>query len=126
MNKEQIDQTLRQILPNVAITTVWQPDYDASSHDLDVDNPNSRWCGWLAWSATVRATAIIDGSLITGDAYLGSVFELAAENPADCNPDISGYYLDMVLDALLELRSLAVGQPVLREQIANAIAKLIE
>jgi hypothetical protein len=120
MNKEQIDQTLRQILPSVAITTIWGLDFDSPIDELELDNPDN----WQAWSATVQATAIINGSLVVGNAYLGAVFELATENPAASNADISGYYLDMVLDALRELRSLAVGQPALREQIANAIEQL--
>ena len=105
--KTELQKTLAAIAPSIAIRTIWEHDPDhydirEDCDGFDDENPED-------WQSEVRATAICGGEEITGSAYLGGTWEKAGDNPAESNPDISGYELDMTREALRELRETAGG-----------------
>ncbi len=121
--KTELQKALAALAPSIAIRTIWE--YDPDLRDIrkdcdgfDDENPDD----WQAWQSEVRATAIVGGEEITGSAYLGGTWEKYGDNPAESNPDISGYELDMTLEALEELRDAApVESVILGDQIAAAM-----
>lgn len=103
--KSEILALLAQVAPSIAIETVWQHDDDERW-----DDPiNADWTkdedpdDWQCWQSEVRATIIIDGKLVTGSAYLGGTWERYGDNPESSNPEISGYFPQMCVEALESL-----------------------
>jgi hypothetical protein len=102
--KTKLQEALSKIAPNVAVQTIWE--HDSDLHDIRKDcdgfeseDPND----WQAWQSEVRASAIYEGEIIYGSAYLGGTWEKWGDNPAKSNPEISGYENQMTEDALEEL-----------------------
>lgn len=121
--KTKLQTTLSIIAPQITICTHWEHDNDCDDIRNDCDgmedeNPDD----WQAWQSEVRASAVSLGEVQSGSAYLGGTWEKAGDNPAESNPDISGYEIGMTTEALRELRStLGTECPLLVEQIDKAI-----
>jgi len=121
--KTPLQQKLTRIAPSVAIETVWE-------HDLDErwnDPTNADWTrgenrdDWQAWQSEVRAAAIHQGRILDGHAYLGGTWEKFGDNPAESNPNISGYENQMTQEALKDLAAQLPEKQDLQYQIARAI-----
>ncbi len=96
---------LRAAAPSIAIEILWEHDDDIHPDirkdcDFEDADPND----WQAWRSEVCASAIVNGCMETGSAYLGGTWEKAGDNPAVSNPDISGYLPQMIEEALRKLR----------------------
>ena len=121
--KTELQKHLATIAPSVALYTIWEHDADlydirTDCDGMDDEDPDD----WQAWQSEVRATAIADGEEITGSAYLGGTWERAGDNPAESNPEISGYELQMTSEALEELRNALPAEAVtLASQVAAAL-----
>lgn len=95
---------LALLAPSVSIETIWEHDADCRDIRKDCDMPaDTDPDDWQAWQSEVRASAIVGGKLLTGSAYLGGTWEKYGENPAEVNPEISGYLPQMIEEALREL-----------------------
>jgi len=102
--KTQLQEKLSLIAPNISIETTWEHDPDLLDIRLDCDgfddvDPND----WQAWQSEVRASAICEGELVSGSAYLGGTWEKYGDHPSKSNPTISGYENQMTEEALDEL-----------------------
>lgn len=122
--KTTLQKSLAKIAPYISIQTIWEHDHDLRDIRKDCDgfdeeDPED----WQAWQSEVRATAICDGDELTGSAYLGGTWEQAGDNPAESNPDISGYEPQMTAEAIEELqKQLPATETALHAQIAAALA----
>lgn len=106
--KTALQKQLAKVAPSLCILTLWEHDQDASSEWRELSKPGNCFEGedpedWQAWQSEVRATCIYDGEEITGSAYLGGTWEKAGDDPAESNPEISGYEPQMTAEALEEL-----------------------
>lgn len=102
--KTALQKQLAKVAPSLCIKTLWERDPDhydirKDCDGFDDEDPDD----WQAWQSEVRATCIYDGEGITGSAYLGGTWEKAGDNPAESNPEISGYEHQMTVEALEEL-----------------------
>lgn len=124
--KTKLQQALAKIAPHISIRTEWEHDPDCRDIRKDCDgfddeDPDD----WQAWQSEVRATAICDGDELTGSAYLGGTWEQAGDNPAESNPDISGYEPQMTAEAIEELqKQLPATESALHAQIVAALAHI--
>lgn len=91
---------LARIAPCIAVETIWTHDPDAK---WDFDDPNMDEDDYEAWQSEVKATIISQGQLVSGSAYLGGTWEKFGDFPWKTNPDISGYFPQMLDEALEEL-----------------------
>ena len=120
--KTELQKRLAAVAPSIQIETIWEHDPDLYDIRKDCDgfddeDPND----WQAWQSEVRASAVVEGELVTGSAYLGGTWERAGDIPSESNPEISGYEPDMTRDALKELsRAVPEGHP-LHSEIEAAI-----
>ena len=87
-------------MKHVVVRTRWTHDQTAERTDesdlLDEDD-------FVAWQAEVRATAIHDGRFVVGSAYMGEMWLEISTSPTS-DPQIGGYYPQMLEEALEELR----------------------
>jgi hypothetical protein len=115
--KTPLQLALATIAPSISIRTIWEHMHDIREdcEGFDGEDPND----WQAWQSEVRATTIHKGEEITGSAYLGGTWEKAGDNPAESNPDISGYENQMTVEALEDL-------PELSEDLAAQVCAAIE
>ena len=102
--KTALQKQLAKVAPSLCIQTLWEHDPDhydirKDCDGFDDEDPDD----WQAWQSEVRATCIYDGEEITGSAYLGGTWEKAGDDPAESNPEISGYEPQMAVEALEEL-----------------------
>jgi hypothetical protein len=107
MKKTALQLALTKVAPSICIRTLWE--HDPDMHDITKDcdmPPETDPDDWQAWQSEVRATAIVDGEEVSGSDYLGGTWEKAGDDPAESNPDISGYEPDMTEKALRELHGL--------------------
>lgn len=125
--------TLATLAPSIAFRVEWTPDDDCRFDEHGMTAPGGCFHGedpadWAAWQSEVTATAIVGGETLTGSAYLGGTWERYGDNPAESNPEISGYLLQMLDEAATEL-ALALPQEALEhyystrelvDQIENA------
>jgi len=102
--KTELQKRLSILMPSVAIETIWEPDPDAQ---WDVDSATLKRSDFRAWQSEVRATAVVNGELVSGSAYLGGTWEKLGTHPAESNPEISGYELQKTDEAIRELSALA-------------------
>lgn len=104
--KTKLQKHLATLAPSVSIVTLWEHDPDARFDELTApgcafenENPDA----WNPWQSEIRAAAIVNGETVTGEEYLGGTWEKVGDNPAESNPDISGYELQMTQEALCSL-----------------------
>lgn len=91
---------LAKVAPSIAIETTWEKDTDARwDMDPSCGDPDD----FTAWQSEVRASAIVNGQLVSGSAYLGGTWIKYGESPAKVNPEISGYLPQMIDEALQDL-----------------------
>lgn len=114
MPKTKLQIHLADMAPTLVFETIWQ-------HDEEIHPDMAS----QAWQAEVRVSAIHEGNFVTGSAYLGGVWEKRGDNPAESNPDISGYEADMTLEALSKLYKQLPTQRILKFQVETAVAEFI-
>jgi hypothetical protein len=119
--KTELQKHLATLAPHIRMQTSWSHDPAYSDIREDVcgmedENPDD----WQAWASEVRATCIQDGEEISGSAYLGGTWEKAGDVPEESNPTISGYELDMTVEALRKLAAQVSGEDLL-EEIGSAL-----
>jgi hypothetical protein len=123
--KTTLQKHLATLAPSIAIQTIWEHDPDSRFSELTGPGcafENEEPDDWQAWQSEIRAAAIVSGEEITGSAYLGGTWEKSGDNPAESNPEISGYENQMTVEALEELRDTAPPESVLLgDQIAAAL-----
>lgn len=93
---EGILEGLRKIAPSVAISVSWELDSYFSWYG---DGPDPREEGYSLYNVTVTAKAIVDGEEEEGHAYLGGSYS----KPNEHDPNIHGYFPQMVDEALSDL-----------------------
>lgn len=98
----------RIAIPQVALSTLWEPDEDARFDEHGMTKPGSCFYqedpeDWQAWQSEVRAVCIFDGRLHKGAAFLGGSWYRDEDEPQTSDPEIGGYYPQMVCEALEEL-----------------------
>lgn len=123
--KTNLQKHLATLAPSVSIVTLWEHDPDSRFSELAAPGcafENEDPEDWEAWQSEVRASAIVSGETLTGSAYLGGTWERYGDDPAVTNPEISGYELQMTVEALEDLRIAApVGAVLLGDEIAHAL-----
>ena len=107
MKKTELQKALAAIAPSICIRTIWEVDEDCGPISLECDgfNPADNH-KWQAWRSQIKASAIVNGETVDGDAYLGGTWELCGDEPQESNPEISGYENQMTIDALRELQTI--------------------
>lgn len=113
--KTELQKRLCSTAPSVCIETIWEHDGDAT---WDIEDPTLDPADFNPWRSEVRASAIINGELVHGSAYLGGTWEKYGDHPSKSNPEISGYELQMTEEAL---RDLARQVPSDRREIHDEI-----
>ena len=108
---------LAAVAPSISIKTIWEHDTDCRCITKDCDMPaDTDPADWQAWQSEVRAACIVNGSEISGSDYLGGTWEKFGDDPAESNPEISGYLPQMIEEAIKELgKQVPTGHPVQRE-----------
>lgn len=96
--KTKLQKQLAKIAPQISIATHWSLDLDPRGGYDESEEGD-----WQAWQSNVCCTAIVNGDEIEGNAYLGSTWETAGDNPETSNPEISGYENQMTVEALEEM-----------------------
>lgn len=98
---------LKRIAPSIAFTVNWEVDPYCV---WDGEGPDPRNEGYECYDVDVFARAIVGGEVVEGRQSLGGVFE----KPDEFDPDIHGYLLGMIDEALDELSGQLSG-PVASE-----------
>lgn len=95
LEEERRDKTPKK--PNHAFTVDWEED----PFDIwDGDGPDPEESGYTAYNVTVTATAIHDGKLVTGKAYLGGCY---SKDGGKDDPEVGGYLPQLKEEALAAL-----------------------
>lgn len=111
----QILEKLKKVAPHILVDIDWTVD---STHRWDFPGPDPADAGYVAYSVDVSAEAIVDGEQVDGHDYLGGVYEKPYE---EFDPDVHGYFLDMVDSAIDDLGE-QTKDPVIAAEIASAQA----
>lgn len=124
--KTKLQKKLAAIHGGISIETIWSHDDDASFTEHGMTKPGGCFHSedpdeWQAWQSEVRASVIHNGEIVSASAYMGGTWEKYGDNPAESNPEISGYEPQMTQEALEELAQLC---PVYAEPIKPLIAAL--
>lgn len=131
--KTPLQKQLVKVAPSIHIETIWEHDPDCEREFKELSrNPGDCFHGedrddWEPWQSEIRATAIINGELVSGSAYLGGTWEQAGDNPWKSNPEISGYESQMTVEALKELATQigeVMGEMPILNEIGGAIAHI--
>lgn len=112
---------LAKAAPFIAVETIWSHDDSAR---WDFEDPSMQEDDYQAWQSEVKVSAIVAGQMVSGSAYLGGTWEKFGDNPRESNPDISGYFPQMLDEALEELANLCEGFDAIPQAIAQARAIL--
>jgi len=125
--KTKLQLSLARVAPGISIRTIWEHDNEHSDirddcDGFDDEDPDD----WQCWQSEVRAMTVIGGEEVTGSAYLGGTWEKADDAPEVSNPEISGYELQMTVEALEELAGQCPADVVTTSQIEAAISHCLE
>lgn len=101
-----LQKQLATIAPNIAIETIWERD-EYMTWDIEDDSLNPD--DFQAWQVEVRASAIINGEMVSESAYLGGCWQKVGKLPSDFDPEIDGYERQMTMEALEELLGFVIG-----------------
>lgn len=96
MTATEILAKLKQLAPNIAITTATTPD---PHFEWDGDGPDPQDEGYEPCDVDVTATAILDGELVEGEASMGGHY-VSDDDP---DPDFGGYLPQMIEESLQDL-----------------------
>lgn len=112
--------------PALAFKTIWEHDPDCERDFRELSKPGNCFEGedrddWEPWQSEVQVSAIVAGELLTGSGYLGGTWEKYGDNPAESNPDISGYWWDKASEALDELETATEIAAFRSETLADQI-----
>jgi len=113
---EDVLAELKKIIPGVAISTAWDED---PNFRWDGDGPDPAEEGFVAYDVTVTARAIVAGEIVEGNDYLGGSYS----KPGEHDPDVHGYFLQMLDQALWELSSATREDPIPRIEDARKYVK---
>lgn len=102
--------------PALAFETIWEHDPFCECDWREMTGPGDCFHGedrddWQPWQSEVRVSAIVAGQIVAGSGYLGGTWEKAGDNPAESNPDISGYWWDKASEALDEIEACFSATP---------------
>jgi hypothetical protein len=111
--------TLAELAPQVAIETTRERDHDTR---WDGDGPSPSRRGLKAYNTTVAVRAISGGKLIEAEAHLGGSWLRHGRQ----DPDVSGYFPQMLEEALHELRDQLPENDPMRAQVTAAAAHVRE
>ncbi len=92
-----IKNTLKKIAPSIAFVVKWIPD---NNFVWDGDGPDPADEGYMAYDVDVSAMAVINGERLWGVNSLGGVYT----KPDEQDPDIGGYLIQMLDEALADLQ----------------------
>ena len=112
MSAVDILKKLSTIAPDVDIKTIWTED---PHYTWDGDGPDPADEGYIPCDVRVRAAVIVDGLLVEGDNLLGGCYE----KPGRADPDVHGYFAQMVDEALRNVPVSSRGKHA--AQIAKAL-----
>lgn len=125
--KTELQKTLAALAPSILIKTLWERDPDSGPISSECDGfTAAEDDDWQAWQSEIRATVILEAEEVDGSAYLGGTFEKAGDNPAESNPEISGYELQMTREALEELRDRVTGGSEAAARVLLEIAAALD
>ena len=96
-NRDMLLDSLREKRPDIAVTVEWEIDH---SFKWDGDGPDPEEEGLFPHDVVVTATAIRNGKIVEGYAYLVGCY--SPFGGPHC-PDIHGYFPQMLEEALSEL-----------------------
>ena len=106
--KSPLQKQLAALFPSICIRTIWEhdtdthPDIRKDCDGFEDEDPDE----WQAWRSEVRVSVIAGGEEISASEYMGGTWEKWDAIPAESNPDISGYEMQMTRDALAALLEL--------------------
>lgn len=107
--------------PSLAFTTLWEHD-DYCEECFEGEDRDD----WQPWQSEVKVSAIVAGEILTGSGYLGGTWEKYGDNPAESNPDISGYFWGKASEALDELETATETAAFRSEALADQIDRARE
>lgn len=93
---KKIKQKLTEVVPSIAFKVEWEID---PYFKWDGDGPDPRNKGQFPHDVTVTASAIVNGEIVVGQDNLGGCYDA----PGKTCPDVHGYLLDMLSNALDDL-----------------------
>jgi hypothetical protein len=79
---------------------------------------------WQAWTAEVRASATSDDRDVSVSAFLCGVWAGADELPEESNPTVSGYEIDLTIQALGDLATRIDDYSLLQNDIEDLVKHL--
>jgi hypothetical protein len=91
---------LRKVAPSISFAVSWTED---PHYHWDGDGPDPGYDGFVAYDVDVYARAILGGKMVEGRQSLGGVYERPEHYP-DYDPDIHGYLVQMLEEALEDLQ----------------------
>lgn len=97
MKANQLLKGLAKVAPTVGITVNRTVD---RHYEWDGDGPDPIEEGYLPYDIVVVATMIVDGKTLHGQDSLGGNYE----KPGRHDPEVSGYFHQMLVAALEDLR----------------------
>lgn len=95
-------ERLSHIAPSIAISTHWEVD---RYFRWDGDGPDPAEEGYFPYDVDVVVRTIVKGKVVEGTDNLGGVYS----KPDDKDPDVHGYFSDLLEDALVELKGFLSG-----------------
>src|ERR1700678_3158363 len=98
MTPKQVLSHIAEIAPMIGITVNRTED---PYFEWDGEGPDPRDEGYHCYTVDVMATTIIGGKAIHGANSIAGVYEM----PNKHDPDINGYFLDMLIAALMNLKN---------------------
>jgi len=125
--RTKLQDALYSVAPLIRIRTIWEKDMDSAREWSELTKKGNCFEGekrqdWTCWQSEIEALVIVDFEQVKASAYLGGTWERKGDHPAVSNPDISGYELQMTVEALEEIEKLVSKSDTLRLSIAQAIA----
>lgn len=93
---DQFMAKLKKVAPSIAVKTTWTPD---NYFSWDGDGPDPTEEGYQAYDVDVWAKAIVDGEIVEGQGSIGGSYS----KPGEHDPDVHGYFLDLLQKALADL-----------------------
>lgn len=109
-------EDLKRIAPSIAFSVTWEID---PYFRWDGDGPDPRGEGYEPHDVDVRARAIVGGEVVEGFASLGGVYEKLGE----FDPDIHGYLLEMLDEAVDDLSKEVSGRLLTEAKAARRYLK---
>jgi len=114
---DKIKKKLAEVAPSIHFRIEWEVD---PYYKWDGDSPDPRNNGQFPHDVTIFATAIVNGEIVVGQDCLGGCYEA----PGKTCPDVHGYFLSMLSNAINDLREKVHDRRIIFE--ITQVQKLIE